>query len=142
MEYKFLVLFHVLGAAIWIGGFMVAAIGVVPRAKKAQDVSLILDYLDAFKIPGHIALTIQLLTGLRLAMFYMGGGQGAGTAGTVIGAKLFLLIAIVIVMIAGKKTGMVSAETTISKASGYVYIMALIAVSMMVLGLNFKLGLF
>lgn len=142
MEYKFLVLFHVLGASIWIGGFLVAALGIVPKARKAQDVSLVVDYLNAFKIPSHIGITIQLLTGLRLAMFYMGEGGPVGTAGSIIGAKLFLIIAIVIVMIAAKKTGITSEETTLSKVSGYVYIMALISVTMMVLGLNFKLGLF
>ncbi|MGZ3419211.1 MAG: CopD family protein [Polyangiales bacterium] len=70
MERPLLILLHVLGASVWIGGHLVLALSVLPRALRERDVTHIRSYEAAFERVGIPALLIQVATGLRLASLY------------------------------------------------------------------------
>lgn len=70
MELKILVILHVLGSAIWIGSLLITTLGVLPKAIKTKNPQLLVDFENNFKIISMIALTMQILTGFRMAMKY------------------------------------------------------------------------
>lgn len=70
MERSLLILLHVLGATIWVGGHLILALSVLPRALRANDAAAIQQYEQSFERIGIPALVVQVLTGLRLAWIY------------------------------------------------------------------------
>jgi len=146
MEYQILVLLHVFLAIIIIGGVLLASFIVIPHAKKIGDPSFAFNYITAFDRGSHIALTVQLLLGFRLAMIYLPMGEWFGFETNIslsILLKLILWVALFAWMIVGKKMGMSSPEKgDLSTAARYFGILSALALALMVTGLNFRLGLF
>ncbi|MBI2391937.1 MAG: CopD family protein [Deltaproteobacteria bacterium] len=70
MERPILVFLHVLGATVWVGGHLVLALSVLPRALREESPRRIQEYEEAFERIGLPALAVQVLTGLRLAWIY------------------------------------------------------------------------
>ncbi|MDH3497057.1 MAG: CopD family protein [Gemmatimonadota bacterium] len=97
--YPFAVLLHVLGATIWTGGHLVLAITVLPRALRARDPRILLEFEAGFERLGIPALLIQIVTGVWLAWVRLpeiGAWFGFGSpAATHIFVKLVLLAATV-----------------------------------------------
>lgn len=146
MEKSVLVILHILGASIWIGGMLIMALGALPKAKKASDASLLKNYEGSFHILGMIAITIQFLTGFRLAMIYAGGMKGLFNFSNH-AAVLFMWKLVIVLLSAGlfvvfkKKTLSNLDNNNISSASAIVWLIALLAIAQMVLGLGFSRGI-
>lgn len=68
---KWLILLHVLGATVWVGGHLVLTIGFLPRALKMRDVSIIVGFEQGFERIGIPALATQIITGLWMASLYI-----------------------------------------------------------------------
>lgn len=71
-----LLFFHLLGAAVWTGGHLVLALGVLPRALRLRDPALIESFESRYEPVGLVALAVQLLTGLALTHRYFPGFHG------------------------------------------------------------------
>lgn len=146
MEKSVLIILHILGASIWIGGMLIMALGALPKAKKANDASLLKNYEGSFHILGMIAITIQFLTGFRLAMIYAGGMKGLFDFSNH-AAVLFMWKLVIVLLSAGlfvvfkKKTLSNLDNNNISSASAIVWLIALLAIAQMVLGLGFSRGI-
>lgn len=90
-----LILFHILGASIWVGGHLILAFGYLPEALKNRSVVELQKFEDKFERIGIPALIIQIITGLILAnhmnsdwsQWFMPNGALRG-----IGIKLLLLL--------------------------------------------------
>jgi putative copper export protein len=76
MIFKLLILVHLLGAAIWTGGHLVLALGVLPGAWRRRDPAPIVAYERAFERIGLPALLVQVASGLWLATIYVPGFWG------------------------------------------------------------------
>lgn len=77
---KWLVLIHVLGAAVWAGGHLVLCIGFLPAALRRKDISVILFFESRYERIGLPALLAQVVTGLWMASVYVPPGQWASIA--------------------------------------------------------------
>jgi putative copper export protein len=66
--YRLLVMLHVLGATIWVGGHLVLALVVLPRALRNRDASAIREFEAGYERIGLPALLVQALTGVWLAL--------------------------------------------------------------------------
>ncbi len=146
IERSILVILHILGASIWIGGMLIMALGVLPKAKKAKDAALLKNYEGSFHILGMIALTIQFLTGFRLAMIYAGGMKGlfdfsSHPAVLFIWKLVLILITMGLFVVFKKKTLSVLDNSNISSASTLIWVLTLISITLMVLGLGFSRGI-
>ena len=69
--YAIIVFLHVLGATIWVGGHLVLALSVLPRALRTRDPRILLGFESGFERVGMPALVVQVLTGLWLAHHYV-----------------------------------------------------------------------
>jgi putative copper export protein len=67
MALRAILLLHLLGAAVWVGGHLILALAVLPGALRARDPRRILDFEAGYERLGIPALLIQVLTGLWLA---------------------------------------------------------------------------
>jgi putative copper export protein len=65
--YFWLLFFHVVGAAIWVGGHLILATRILPKALRLRDPSLVLSFEKSYESIGLPALLTQVLTGILLA---------------------------------------------------------------------------
>lgn len=73
----FLLLFlHLIGAAVWTGGHLVLALGVLPLALRRRDPALIEAFESRYEPVGLVALGVQIITGLALTHRYFPGFAG------------------------------------------------------------------
>jgi len=72
MLYKFMMVAHVLGATVWIGGHIVLVAVVLPKAMRSDEPGRILEFERGYGRLGLGALVVQLGTGLWLADRWVG----------------------------------------------------------------------
>jgi putative copper export protein len=58
---------HLVGAAVWVGGHIVLALAVLPAALAARDPALLLAFESRFERVGLPAMAVQVASGLWLA---------------------------------------------------------------------------
>lgn len=73
MLYKILVMVHILGAALWIGGRAVLVGVVIPRARRTGEIEHLQEFEKGIGRIGLAALVVQLLTGLWHTTHWLGG---------------------------------------------------------------------
>ena len=71
MAMKWLILFHVLGAAVWAGGHLIIATTFLPKALRDKNPNLILDFEKQYEKIGIPALLLQVVTGIWMALTYV-----------------------------------------------------------------------
>lgn len=95
-----IVILHLLGACVWVGGHLVLLFSVLPKALKLKDASIVLQFEERYERVGIPALLLQLLTGLWLANRFVPGILPAFSFSDplriAIATKLVLLIATVV----------------------------------------------
>lgn len=101
--YYLLLCLHVLGACIWVGGHLVLAVRILPRALREKKAALIRDFERAYERIGMPALVLQVLTGLTLAHRILGSSVDAwlgdsGPARVVQAKLLFLLMTVALAL--------------------------------------------
>jgi putative copper export protein len=65
--YRILIALHLVGASVWIGGHLMLATTILPRAIRDREPSIILDFEKGFERIGLPSLLLQVVTGLLLA---------------------------------------------------------------------------
>jgi putative copper export protein len=66
--YRLVLILHLLGATIWVGGHLVLSLVVLPRALRARDASIVREFESGYERIGLPALAVQVLTGVWLAL--------------------------------------------------------------------------
>ena len=144
---KYLVLLHLLGAIIWIGGYIHAAVNLVPKASKSKDPSLLANFEANFHKLGYAALLLQLVTGIMLAFHYNPEFSNwfnmKMSINHVIITKLLLLVILVILAVYGKvKIFKNLTEDKIGAASRNIIFITIISLLMMFFGLTVRMPFF
>ncbi|MFN4269576.1 MAG: CopD family protein [Thermosynechococcus sp.] len=70
MLFKLLVIFHTLGATVWVGGHLILALTILPPALKQQSAEPIRRFEEPFEKLGLAALLVQVVTGVGLTLIY------------------------------------------------------------------------
>lgn len=71
MKYKILLMLHLLGATIWVGGHLILSLRILPHAWKTRDIQVIHQFESRFENLGLPALLLQVITGIWLAYHYL-----------------------------------------------------------------------
>ena len=94
--YRILVVLHLLGATIWVGGHLVLALTVLPRAMRANEPAIVRDFEAGYERIGIPALLLQVVTGIWLAQRWIPNAAGwlapATPQAWLVVAKLALLV--------------------------------------------------
>ena len=95
--YRLLVVLHLLGATVWVGGHLVLSLVVLPQALRARDASIVREFESGYERIGLPALLLQALTGVWLALHWVPDLRGwlapASLHGWLVVVKLGLLAA-------------------------------------------------
>ncbi len=67
MPHHLLLILHLLGAAIWIGGHLVLAIGILPEVLIKKDPEILLNFERKYEKIGIPALLVMVITGILMA---------------------------------------------------------------------------
>jgi putative copper export protein len=91
---------HLLGACVWVGGHLVLLLTMLPRALRMKDPSIILGFEERYERVGIPALLVQVASGLWLANRFVPGIWTAFTFSDplrdVVALKLILLVATIL----------------------------------------------
>ena len=146
MEFKILLILHTLGACIWVGGHLILAITILPKALKLKDPEIISTFESMFERIGIPSLIIQVVTGLRLAMIFMPMGDWfdfSNSISTLISIKIILLLLTVMLAIHARFFIIPNLDADKLPMLGWhIAGVTIIAVLMLLTGLNFRMGLF
>ena len=94
---RLVIILHLLGACVWVGGHLVLLLSVLPLALKCKDPRIVLQFEERYERVGIPALLIQLFSGLWLANRFVPGIVDAflfdDPLRTAVALKLLLLFA-------------------------------------------------
>lgn len=65
--FNYLLILHLLGAAIWTGGHLILALVILPKVLSSRNLDALLQFEQQFEKIGIPALAIQIITGLWMA---------------------------------------------------------------------------
>jgi putative copper export protein len=98
--YRLLVILHLLGASIWVGGHLVLSLIILPRALRRRDPAIVLEFESGYERLGMPALLVQVVTGVLLARQWAPDVAGwfapATPQAELVAVKLGLLLATVL----------------------------------------------
>lgn len=103
MLYKLLLMLHILGACVWIGGHIVLVGMALPKALRENNPGPILEFERGYGRLGLTALAIQLATGLWLAERWLGAWSAIFNEPTLQGRLVLLKLTALLItlMLAG-----------------------------------------
>lgn len=143
--YKLVVMLHLLGASIWVGGHLIVCLGVLPPALRARDPAPILAFEQRFEKLGIPALLIQVATGLWLAHYWLpdfAQWVSFATPQAVLIATKLILLALTAVFGLHARLALIprlSAET-LPQLALHIVAVTLLAVGFVIAGSGIRLG--
>lgn len=95
---KWLIILHVLGATIWLGGHLLLCVRYLPEALKKKDPEIIKAFEKKYEIIGLPSLLLQVITGvwMALSVYHVKLFGFNNPIETTISIKLILLLVIVL----------------------------------------------
>lgn len=145
MELKLLILFHVIGACIWVGGHLVLSLSVLPKALREKDPQVVRVFEERFERIGIPSLVLQVITGLWMAAIYVPVKEWLSFDNVMsnhIALKLLLLLATILLAIHARFfiIPKLSADN-LSSLGFHIVVVTLIAIALLFTGLNFRLDI-
>jgi putative copper export protein len=144
--YQYIFLLHVLSATVWTGGHLVLAVTVLPRALKAGDPRILLDFESGFERIGLPALLIQVATGLwmaqRLVPDCVDWFNMAESPARLVGIKLLLLVITVVAALDARLRLIPRLDArTLPAMARRIYLVTVVSILFVVAGVSFRGGL-
>lgn len=156
-SYSVVVILHLLGASIWVGGHLVLALGVLPAALRASEanagagigtgigVEMIRNFENVFEKIGVPALLLQVASGLWLAHFWVPDWHNWLSPGTAqarwVAVKLFLLLATLLLAMHARLKLIPNLTTaTLPALAWHIRLITLVAVLFLLAGASLRTG--
>ena len=144
--FNYLLILHLLGAAIWTGGHLILALVILPKVLSSRNLDALLQFEQQFEKIGMPALAIQIITGLWMAHNIL-PNVGAWFAfdndiSILIGIKLILLL--MTATVAMHARFWVIPRLSADNLNGFavnIVLVTLLSVTFLVVGTLFRTGL-
>jgi putative copper export protein len=136
---------HLLGAAIWTGGHLVLALGVLPLALRRRDPGLVQAFEERYEPVGLVALATQLVTGIELTRGYFPGFHGLTNFDNPIAVAALtklglLLLTVVLAVDARLRIIPRLGRHNLNALAWHIIPVTLLAVALAYVGLRFRFG--
>ncbi|MCE7934535.1 MAG: copper resistance protein CopD [Chlorobi bacterium CHB2] len=140
---RWLVIIHVLGATIWVGGHLILAIRYLPKALQEKSTAPIVGFEHHYEALGLPALALQVITGIWMAHIYQVEWFSFETVHyAIINTKIILLLCTVLLAIHARAFIIPSlTPKKLPLLASHIILVTIIAVAMLYLGLSFRLGM-
>lgn len=146
-ELHFLLILHLIGATIWVGGHILLCSVILPQVWKEKSVEKLFNFERRYEWIGMPALLVMLLTGVRMAYVYNVKIAQWFAFETpierVISLKLSLLFVLVLLALSAQFYVLPRLKTNITKLplmTFHMIAVTLISVAMLVLGSFVRYG--
>lgn len=100
MSHHFLLVLHLLGAAVWVGGHLVLALGILPEVLRKRDPEILLSFERKYEKIGIPALLVMVVTGVwmayRFGVDFSQWFHFANPIETAVSVKLVLLLSTIL----------------------------------------------
>lgn len=141
-----LVLFHVFGATIWVGGHLILSLAILPKALKENNPDLILQFEKNYEKIGLPALFFQVITGIWLSLLYIPFSDWftlATSHNRFLWIKLGLLLATITLAIHARFFILHKlSKHNLQTLAFHILLVTLLAVSFVITGLSFRYAYF
>lgn len=98
--FKWLIIAHVLGAAIWIGDHLLLCLRYLLEALKKKDPEIIKAFEKKYEIIGMPSLLLQVITGIWMALSVYGVNLFGFSNPVEIAVSIKLILLLIIVLLA------------------------------------------
>jgi putative copper export protein len=143
--YRLVVMVHLLGAAVWIGGHLVLSLSVLPRALRTGNPALVRDFESVYERVGLPALALQIITGLWLAHHW--GPTAASWTPPYTPQVIFIfvklgLLALTVALAIHSRLGIMPRldESTLPLLATHVVAVTILGVAFLVFGVGVRTG--
>jgi putative copper export protein len=145
MQIKLLILIHLLGASIWIGGHLILTLSVLPQALRDRDPGPVKKFEQQFEKVGLPALMMQAVTGIWMSLIYVPATQWFSFDNVMsnhIALKIFLISGTIILAVHARFfiIPRLSADT-LSYLGFHILAITIISLALLFTGLNFRLDI-
>ena len=143
--YPVLLILHLLGAAIWVGGHLILSTRYLPQALKEQDPNIIRAFEQKYEPLGLPALLLQVITGVLLAYHYGVPIQYwfsfSSPIEVSVSIKLLLLFATILLAIHARLFIIPTLnKKSLPKMAMHIVLITIIAVVMLIVGSTIRMG--
>lgn len=143
---NYILIAHLLGATIWTGGHLILSLAILPKVLANRDLAMLLQFEQQFEKVGLPALAVQIVTGLWMAQRIMPTFSAWFTLDNdlsiLISLKLSLLLATILVALHARFWVIPTLSANTLKAfSVNIILIALLSVSLLIVGSLFRTGL-
>ncbi len=146
MELKILIVLHVLGACIWVGGHLILALSVLPKALKDKDPDVVRVFEDRFERIGIPALALQIITGFWMAGIYFPVSEWLSFSDRMhihIGIKIILIITTALLALHARIFIIPKLNSdNLNSLAWHIIAITVVALALLFTGLNFRLFIF
>ncbi|MBI2281112.1 MAG: copper resistance protein CopD [Bacteroidetes bacterium] len=98
--FKWLIIIHVLGATIWVGGHLLLCLRYLPEALKKKDPEIIKAFEKKYEIIGMPSLLLQVITGIWMALSVYGVNLFGFSNPVEVAVSIKLILLLIIVLLA------------------------------------------
>ena len=140
-----LLVLHLIGSSVWVGGHLILATVILPRSLRLRDPESLHQFESRYEKVGIPALLLQILSGIWLAYFYVGNlfdvFDFSDAQHTLIALKLILLGATIVIAAHARLRliGKLREENMVYLA-WHIFTITLLAVAMLFLGAGIRVG--
>ncbi len=143
--FRLMMTLHVLAAAVWVGGHLVLALSVLPRALRTGDPGTVRDFESTYERIELPSLLVQVVTGIWLARNLVpdvGAWFSFGSPiETTVGVKLVLLAATLALAVHARLRLVPRLdEGALRPLAAHIVAITVVAVLMVVAGVGFRTG--
>jgi putative copper export protein len=145
LSYTLIVMLHLLGASVWVGGHVILSLAVLPPALRQRDPAPVRAFEQRFGKIGLPALALQVVTGLWLARYWIADWTRWFTFGSpqaaLIAVKLGLL-ALTAMLGLHARVRLIPRLTadTLPRFAGHLLAVTLLGLGLLVAGSGIRLG--
>lgn len=145
MTHHVLLIAHLLGASIWVGGHLLLAISYVPKALKNKDPEIITQFERKYEALGLPALAVLVFSGIWMSLNYgvrpTDWLRFSSAVEIVVSIKLSLLLLTVLLALHARFFIIPKlSKTNIPQLALHIYAVTVVGISMLVLGSFVRFG--
>lgn len=147
MNHHLLLILHLLAAAIWVGGHLFIAIGILPQALKTKDAHRLLEFEKSYAPLGIPALLLLVVTGIWMTLQFGIGWADifsfSSPVERVVSVKLLLLSVTVLLAVSAQTRVIPKLKNDAGKLiemALHIILVTLVGTAMLVLGSFIRYG--
>ena len=143
--YRLVLILHIIGATIWVGGHLVLSLAILPGALRSRNPVIVREFEARYERIGIPSLATQVVTGLLLAYYWTRSFDAflppSSPQAWFISVKLVLLLATIVVA-AHARLRVIPAlhEGTLNTLAYHAFTVTALGLALLVMGVAIRTG--